>query len=308
MVAEPLQRTVGDPGIDAACCLRVTGDIGHLLAAGDTGHMIGPASRMGGRIRLVEPASLLALLTAAAAAGWVDAVIGGGGLLLLPALLLGAPDMPVAAALGTNKLTAIAGTSTAAVTYARRTKVDWRVAGPAAACAVLAAGAGAALAGSVPAEAYRPVVLAVLVAVALFVTLRPRLGLTAQPHRRTPARAVAAVVVAGGLIAVYDGMVGPGTGTFLVLTFTAVIGVDFLHGTAMAKVVNAGTNFGALVVFAVTGNVWWLLGSALAVCNIAGAQLGARMALRRGSGFVRGVLLAVVVALLLKLGYDQWRG
>ena len=125
------------------------------------------------------------LLTAAALAGWVDAVVGGGGLLLLPALLVAAPGLPVATALGTNKLAAIAGTSTAAVTFARRTRVDWAVAGPAAVLAVGCAGVGAALAGAVPAGAYRPVVLVVLLAVALFVVLRPRLGTVAVPARRT---------------------------------------------------------------------------------------------------------------------------
>lgn len=177
---------------------------------------------------------------------------------------------------------------------------------PAAALAVLAAGAGAALAGSVPAAAYRPVVLVVLVAVAVFITLRPRLGVVADPGRRTPRRIVLAVGLAGGLIALYDGMVGPGTGTFLVLTFTAVLGADFLHGSAMAKLVNAGTNFGALVVFAAAGHVHWALGAVLAIGNVAGALLGARMAVRRGSGFIRAVLLVVVIALVARLGYDQF--
>ncbi|MFD1325607.1 sulfite exporter TauE/SafE family protein [Micromonospora sonneratiae] len=249
---------------------------------------------------------MVTLLGAAAAAGWVDAVVGGGGLLLLPALLIAAPGLPVATALGTNKLAAIAGTSTAALTYARRTKIDWAVAGPAAGLAVVFSGTGAALAGSVPAEAYRPVLLAVLVTVALFVTFRPRLGVVSEPQRRTRTRVAAAVAVAGGVIALYDGMIGPGTGTFLVLAFTTLVGSDFVHGSAMAKLVNAGTNLGALVVFASAGHVWWLLGAGMALCNIAGAALGARMALRRGSGFVRGVLLVVVFVLVAKLGYDQW--
>ncbi|PZG05775.1 hypothetical protein C1I95_32535, partial [Micromonospora craterilacus] len=163
-----------------------------------------------------------------------------------------------------------------------------------------------ALAGAVPPSAYRPVVLVVLMSVALFVVLRPRLGVLAVPQRRTRTRMVVAVLVAGVGIATYDGLIGPGTGTFLVVAFTALVGADFVHGSAMAKVVNAGTNAGALAVFAVTGHVWWLLGAAMAVCNIAGAMVGARMALRRGSGFVRVVLLVVVLALVAKLGYDQW--
>jgi uncharacterized membrane protein YfcA len=173
--------------------------------------------------------------------------------------------------------------------------------------AVLVSGAGAALAGSVPASAYRPVVLGVLVGVALFVTLRPAVGVVPYPGRRTPARMVVAVAVAGGLIAAYDGLVGPGTGTFLVLAFTALLGADFVAGSALAKVVNTGTNLGALVVFAAGGHVLWWLGGVLAVGNVAGAVLGARTALRRGAGFVRVVLLVVVLALITKLGFDQWR-
>lgn len=255
----------------------------------------------------MDHTAVATLLLAAAAAGWVDAVVGGGGLLLLPALLIAAPGLPLATALGTNKLAAIAGTSTAAVTYARRTTMDWAIAGPAAGCAVLASGVGAALAGRLPATAYRPVVLGVLIGVALFVTLRPAVGLVAHPEKRTPARMVATVGVAGIVIAAYDGLVGPGTGTFLVLTFTALAGADFVRGSAMAKLVNTGTNLGALVVFAATGHVHWWLGATMAVCNIAGAVVGARMALRRGSGFVRIVLLVVVLALIVKLGVDQWR-
>lgn len=254
----------------------------------------------------MDAGSLTTLLAAATAAGWVDAVVGGGGLLLLPALLIAAPGLPVATALGTNKLAAIAGTGTAAATYARRTKIDWAVARPAAVLAVATAGCGAVLAGSVPSGAYRPVVLAVLLAVAVFVGLRPRLGVVAEPHKRTRRRVAIATALSGGVIALYDGMIGPGTGTFLVLAFTAVLGADFLHGSAMAKIVNAGTNLGALLVFGATGHVWWALGAAMAACNIAGAALGARMALRRGSGFVRTVLLVVVLALVAKLGYDQW--
>ncbi|WP_091089348.1 TSUP family transporter [Micromonospora nigra] len=252
----------------------------------------------------LDPVTLSTLLAAAVVAGWVDAVVGGGGLLLLPALLV--TGMPPATALGTNKLAAIAGTSTAAVAYARRTAVDWAVAGPAAVVAVVCAGVGAALAGAVPPSAYRPVVLVVLVAVAVFVVARPRVGVVAVPGRRTRRRMVGAVVVAGVGIALYDGLVGPGTGTFLVLALTGLVGADFLGASAMAKVVNAGTNLGALVVFGVTGHVWWLLGVAMAVGNVVGALVGARMALRRGAGFVRVVLLVVVLALVVRLGWAQW--
>ncbi|MFB9182290.1 sulfite exporter TauE/SafE family protein [Dactylosporangium sucinum] len=247
---------------------------------------------------------LAALLGAALAAGWVDAVVGGGGLLLLPAILLASPGIPVATALGTNKLAAVAGTSTAAYTYARRVEIDWRVAGPAVPLAFLFAGGGALLAASVPASAFKPVILAVLVFVAIFVTFRPQLGAVPRPEYATPGRVVVAVGVAGGVIALYDGLVGPGTGTFLILGLTTIVGADFVRASAMAKLVNVGTNLGALAVFAAGGHVWWAAGAGMAVFNILGASIGARMALKRGTGFVRGVLLVVVLGLVARLSYD----
>jgi uncharacterized membrane protein YfcA len=199
----------------------------------------------------------------------------------------------------------VCGTSTAAVTYLRRTRVDWRVLGPTVALAFGFSALGAVLAGAVPADVYRPAVIAVLATVAVVVIARPGLGTLVHEHRRTPARLIATVLLAGCGIALYDGMIGPGTGTFLILAFTALLGVDFLHGSAMAKAVNVATNLGALCVFALGGHVMWLLGAAMAVCNMAGARLGARLALRRGSRFIRVVLLVVVFALLAKLTWDQ---
>lgn len=252
----------------------------------------------------MQAGQIVLLLLAAAAAGWVDAVVGGGGLLQLPALIL-AGLTPVQA-LATNKSAAIFGTASAAVTYARRTKLDREVAVPAGVLAVVFAGLGAASAALLDADVLKPLVMVVLLGVAAFVTLRPGFGRLPRPHLRTRARVLAGVAVAGVGIAYYDGILGPGTGTFLLIAFTSILGMDFVHASATAKVINTGTNLGALVVFALQGHVMWALGLAMAACNIAGAQVGARMALKRGAGFVRVVLLCVVVALVGKLGYEQF--
>ncbi|MFI8828729.1 TSUP family transporter [Streptomyces sp. NPDC053431] len=247
------------------------------------------------------------LLFAAAAAGWVDAVVGGGGLILIPALLMAFPHLPPAAALGTNKLTAITGTTVAAATYARRTKLDRSVALPAALLAVPAAGFGALSASSLPASWFRPVIMALLIAVAVFVVLRPQFGSVVEDADAVGSRRrLLAVALAGCGIGFYDGVFGPGTGTFLIMIFTSMLALEFLQSSALAKVVNVGTNLGALTVFAYQGQVLWLLGAAMALCNIAGATLGARTALKRGSGFVRVVLLVVVSVLVLKLAFDQF--
>ncbi|MEV0197883.1 TSUP family transporter [Nonomuraea sp. NPDC050691] len=247
---------------------------------------------------------VLVLLVAAAGAGWVDAVVGGGGLLQLPALMVA--GVPPVQAMATNKLSSVFGTASAAVAYARTTKFDRQVALPGAGLAVVSAGLGASAAAAISAEVLRPVVMAVLLSVAAFVTLRPALGSMPQPHLRTRNRITAAVAVAGVGIAFYDGIMGPGTGTFLIIAFTTILGLDFVSASASAKIINTGTNLGALFVFAWQGHLLWGLGLGMALCNIAGAQVGARMALRRGAGFVRIVLLVVVVAMVIRLGWQQF--
>ncbi|WP_049567423.1 TSUP family transporter [Nonomuraea sp. SBT364] len=247
---------------------------------------------------------VLLLLVAAAGAGWVDAVVGGAALLQLPALMV--TGISPVQAMATNKFSSVFGTASAAVTYARTTKFDRQVALPGAALAVLSAGLGASAAAAISAEVLRPAVMVILLGVAAFVTLRPALGATGQPHLRTRGRVMVAVGVAGLVIAFYDGIMGPGTGTFLIIAFTTIIGLDFVSASASAKIINTGTNLGALLVFGWQGHVLWGLGLGMAACNIAGAQVGARMALRRGTGFVRVILLCVVVAMVIRLGWQQF--
>lgn len=247
---------------------------------------------------------LVLLLLAAAGAGWVDAVVGGGGLLQLPALLV-AGVSPVQA-LATNKLSSLFGTASAALAYARTTTIDRRLALPAGTLAVGGSGLGALAATAVSAQVLRPAVMIALLAVAAFVTLRPALGAAPRPDLRTRSRTAMTTLVTGVVIACYDGIMGPGTGTFLIIAFTTLLGLDFVDASANAKIINTGTNLGALAVFGFQGHVLWALGLGMAACNIAGAQLGARMALRRGAGFVRGVLLAVVVAMVARLAWAQW--
>ncbi|MER6505993.1 TSUP family transporter [Nonomuraea sp. NPDC001636] len=247
---------------------------------------------------------VVVLLAAAAGAGWVDAVVGGGGLVQLPALLM--TGMPPVQAMATNKFSSVFGTASAAVAYARSTKIDRQVALPGAALAVVSAGLGAWAAAAISADVLRPVVMVVLLGVAAFVTLRPSMGALPQPHLRTRGRVVAAVAAAGVGIAFYDGIMGPGTGTFLIIAFTTILGLDFVGASASAKIINVGTNLGALAVFGLQGHVQWALGLGMALCNVAGAQLGARMAIRRGTAFVRVVLLCVVVAMVIRLGWQQF--
>ncbi|PRH77157.1 hypothetical protein C6N75_21785 [Streptomyces solincola] len=255
----------------------------------------------------ISVATLVMLCLAALVAGWIDAVVGGGGLLLLPALLIGLPQVSAAHVLGTNKAVAIVGTTGAAVTYARKAPVRVGTAVRIGLAALAGSMGGAFFAAGISSEVLRPVIMVVLLAVAAFVVLRPGFGTAAAasgPVGRV--RTVTAIVLVGGGIGFYDGLFGPGTGTFLVLALTAVLHLNLVTASATAKIVNVCTNAGALAVFAYQGTVLWQLAALMAVFNLAGGMLGARMALSRGAEFVRGVLLVVVFALVAKLAFDQW--
>jgi uncharacterized membrane protein YfcA len=222
------------------------------------------------------------LCLAALAAGWIDAVVGGGGLLLLPVLLLGLPaGTPAAHALGTNKAVAIVGTTGAAVTYARKAPVDVRTAVRIGLAALAGSSAGAFLAAGMSTDVLKPVIMVVLLGVAAFVILRPAFG-TAPAGGPATRRQV------------------------LVLALTALLHLDLVTASATAKIVNCCTNAGALAMFAWQGAVLWQLAALMAVFNLAGGMLGARTALKKGSRFVRIVLLTVVFALVANLAYEQW--
>lgn len=247
---------------------------------------------------------LVLVIVAAFGAGWIDAVVGGGGLLQLPALLLIPGILPVQA-LATNKLAGLAGTTTSAATYYRRAKPDLRTAVPMALIALAGSFGGAAVAIVLPASAFKPIIVVALLAVAIFTAFRPEMGaatkLRFQGHRHHIAAGAT-----GLLIGFYDGLIGPGTGTFLVITLVALMGYDFLQSSAKAKIVNFATNLGALLLFIPHGAVLWLLGAILAAANVGGSYLGSRMAIARGSTFIRVVFLIVVVLLIGKLGVDVW--
>ncbi len=242
------------------------------------------------------------LLLAALSAGWVDAVVGGGGLIQLPALLL-VPGISPVQALATNKLGSIMGTSVSALTYYRRVGPDLRTAAPMALTALLGAVGGAALASRIPEDLFTPIILVVLLGVAAWTIARPTLG--AHTDLRWSGRGHHLAAAALGLgIGCYDGLLGPGTGTFLVISLVSVLGYAFLPASALAKIVNFATNLGALIFFVPYGAVLWGLGAAMGVANLTGGYLGARMAVARGSGFIRVVFLVVVLALVARLGWD----
>ncbi|MFI7007341.1 sulfite exporter TauE/SafE family protein [Streptomyces sp. NPDC050145] len=256
----------------------------------------------------VDGVDWCALLAVALAAGWLDAVVGGGGLVQVPALMVLLPTAPMATLLGTNKLVAITGTSSAALTYARRVGLDGAGTVRAALIGIPTSLLGAMTASYLPEGVFLPAVLVTLLAVGVWGLFGAGVAQGRTPDgpgerpRRPGRRALAAVAVIG----YYSGAIGSGTGVLLVALFTATLGTGFLKGSATAKAVSVGTDLGALVLFASLGHVLWATGAAMALANITGGAIGARTAIRRGAGFVRAALLCTVVALVTKLALDHW--
>lgn len=240
-------------------------------------------------------------------AGFIDAVAGGGGLIQLPMLLNVFPEQAPATLFGTNKSASIWGTMTAAGRYLRRVHLAWSVLGPALLCALLGGWCGARAVSVVPSAVLRPVILGLLITVAIYTFRRDKFGLVHAPAHgvRTESALGAAIGFALGF---YDGFFGPGTGAFLVFLCVRVLGYDFLHASAMSKVLNTATNFAALGFFIPNGHVLWKVAGVMSVANVGGALLGSRLALKHGSQFVRWIFLAVVTALIAKLTHLTFFG
>ncbi len=239
------------------------------------------------------------LLLSSLAAGFIDAVVGGGGLIQLPALLIAYPSAPLPLAFGTNKFAGCFGTSAAAARYARSVSIPWRLVSVAALLAFCCSFLGARCTDLVPAELLRPTVVVALFAVLLFTVFRPEIGTVHAPKLSARARMAAAGLL-GASLGFYDGLIGPGTGSFLLFSFAAVLGFDFLHASACAKVINVATNLAALAYFIPAGHVRYELAVCMAAANVAGAYLGAHVSLKRGVRFVRWLFIVVVLVLLLK--------
>lgn len=245
----------------------------------------------------------LLLIGGAFLAGLIDAVVGGGGLIQLPLLLAVFPSISIPILFGTNKLSSIAGTASAVFQYSRTVAIPFRIVWPACAAALLGAAIGAAAVSFLSAQVLKPMVLVLLLGVAAYTWFKPGFGAdtAAEADLRWPG--VIACVIGFGL-GFYDGFFGPGTGSFLIFAFVRIFGMDMLRASASAKLVNLATNFSALGFFLLHDGVLWKVGLAMACANVVGAQVGARLAVRHGNVFVRQLLLLVVSALILRLGWD----
>jgi uncharacterized membrane protein YfcA len=246
---------------------------------------------------------LITLTLASLFAGFVDAIVGGGGLILVPALFSVYPGVAPATLLGTNKGASVWGTAWATGQYARRVTMPWGTLLPAALTALLGSLAGAWTVTLVDAGGLRRALPLVLLVVLVYTIARKDLGRTHAPRLQGHVQTGMACGI-GVVVGFYDGFFGPGAGSFFVFLFVRLLGYDFLHASASAKLLNLATNMAALTLFTVKGHVLWQIAAVMAVANVAGSLLGTRLAIKHGAGFVRVAFIVVVAALILKTAYD----
>jgi len=246
---------------------------------------------------------LILLCLVAFAAGFIDAIVGGGGLLQTPATLLILPHYPVATLLGTTKIPSIAGTTLAAFKYSKQVKFNLKVLAACASSAFCAALLGAFLVSRIDNSVIKPVILVVLILVALYTYFNKQFGIHQEKNHSVKKQVLMAAVF-GLLIGFYDGLIGPGTGSFLILVFIAVLGFDFIGASAHAKIVNIATNLAAIIYFSSTGHILFQYAIPMAAFNLSGAYFGTRLALLKGNKFVRIFFLIVVFGTILRFAYD----
>lgn len=251
----------------------------------------------------ISTLTLIFILIAAFSAGFVDAIAGGGGLIQLPALLISFPDREVAEVAGTNKLGSIFGTSAAALNYRRNIKTDPKLLLAMVLPAFIGSGSGSLLATKISTEQLKVAIVVMLVAVFAYTLARPDLG-KVEVLKGAAKRQRTVGAIAGLTIGFYDGFIGPGTGTLLMIVLVAALGFAFIGASAIAKVVNVATNFASILVFGISGSIMWVVGLAVGICNLAGGIIGSRVAIRRGSDFVRKFYLVVTFALIVRVLFD----
>lgn len=255
-----------------------------------------------------EPAiSTLILLTCLAfVAGFIDSVAGGGGLIQLPSLLIFFPKTPLPALFGTNKISALAGTSFAAWRYSKHVRFDYKLLVIISLFSLVSSYTGARTVSLVNPDYLKPVVFGILILIAIYTFLKKNLG-AFQKRELTDSRKLLYGSLLGTTVGFYDGFLGPGTGSFLVLGFVVVLGFEFITASAYSKIINCVTNISALFVFVRQGNFIPSAAIVMAFGNIAGNITGSYLAIKKGNRFIRLFFLIVVSLLILRYGFDIFK-
>ena len=254
----------------------------------------------------ISALTLTLILCAGFFAGFIDAIAGGGGLIQLPAMLISFPQKEVIEVVGTSKAGAIWGTSAAALNYRRNIKTDPKLLIAMVLPAFIGSGLGSLLATQISTTQLKAGIVVMLVAVFIYTLIHPDLG-KIEIFKHSHLRRMQIAISAGFIIGFYDGLIGPGTGTLLMIVLVAGFGFAFVGASAIAKVVNVATNLASILVIGFNASIMWKVGIALGIVNLAGGFLGSHVAINKGSEFVRRFYLVVTFVLIVRVLFDLFK-
>jgi len=235
-------------------------------------------------------------------AGFIDAIVGGGGLIQTPAGLIMLPNEPIARVIGSLKIPSFSGSFIAARQYLKKVKIPLSRFFIFTSIAFIAAFSGSYCLTLVSNQFMKPVIFVILVIIAIYTYTKKDLGFNINTTSIVFAWYQGALICL--VIGFYDGFIGPGAGSLLVLSFINWLGFDFLQANAHAKIVNLATNLGSIVLFLSKGSIIWSIALPMAVCNALGGYVGSKLAIQKGNRFIRSLFLVVIIATLCRLGYD----
>src|SRR5215213_4488929 len=247
----------------------------------------------------VEIGQIILLCIAAFIAGFVDAISGGGGLIQTPAALVLLPGHPIVSVIASIKLPSLSGTSLAVVQYLKKVSINWKLVTVTCAIAFFASFAGSELLTIVSNGFMKPVLLVVLAIVAVYTFAKKDFGQHEAKDHSENKEMIYAVLISL-VIGFYDGFIGPGAGSFLILAFISLLGMDFLKASAHAKLVNLATNLGSITLFLIKGKIIWIVSVPMAISNAIGGAIGANLAIAKGNRFIRIFFLFIVIVMLLR--------
>lgn len=240
---------------------------------------------------------LFLLMFASFVAGFVDSIAGGGGFILLPSLILG--GIPPHMAIGTNKLPAVFGTAAASLNFVLNKKVIWSIAVTGIIFSLLGSYVGSKINISLSHDVINKVILIIL-PIAVVLSFLPKKQLkTAETLTNYDKFLLIPFITF--ILGIYDGFFGPGMGTFLILAFYSLLGLNMVNASAVAKLVNLSSGVGALYVYLKQDSVIFEIGIPLIFANILGNYIGSRLVIKNGQKIVRYMLFIVIIIMFISL-------
>jgi uncharacterized membrane protein YfcA len=249
---------------------------------------------------------LTLLCFAAFLAGFIDAIVGGGGLIQTPMGMILLPNLPVSTIIGTLKVPSFSGTFFAAIQYLKKIEMNWKLLLTMMLLAVPSAFLGSTLLTYMSNDFMKPLLLVILSLLFIYTYVNKNFGMHSDKSH-SPMQQLFYAVLISFIIGFYDGFIGPGTGSFLVMAFVIILGFDFLQASANAKMVNLATNFGSICLFIIKGKIIWMIAIPMAICNSLGGYIGAKLAINKGNKFIRIFFLVIVLGTLVRFAYDVFQ-